>query len=61
MYRFWFYIEQSDDDGHVDKLVVSKLIIPQSAIPEGILKTIAALSTAGSSVVPLASIPELAH
>jgi hypothetical protein len=60
LYRFWFYIEQTDDDGHIDKIVVSKLIVPSSAIPDGILKTIAAISTAGT-VVPLASIPELSH
>jgi hypothetical protein len=43
LYRFWFYIEQTDDDGMIEKVVVDKLVIPASAVPDGILKTIAAM------------------
>jgi hypothetical protein len=55
MYRFWFYIEQTDDDGQVEKIVVSKLVAPASAVPPAVLQIYGALNKFGTSVLQLAT------
>ena len=53
MYRFWFFIEETNDEGMMEKKVVAKLIAPASAVPDAILKTIAAITDVGSpTIVP---------
>lgn len=51
MYRFWFYIEQTSDDGEMEKIVVSKLIAPASVIPDAVMKTIAAITEVGGPML----------
>lgn len=53
MYRFWFYVEQTSDEGNMEKIVVTKLVTPASAVPDTVLKTIAAMVGPTVAVMPL--------
>lgn len=56
MYRFWFFVEQTDDEtGTMEKVVVAKLVAPGSAVPDAILKTIAAMIDVSGTSASLAA------
>lgn len=57
--RFYFYATQEDDDGIKEKVVVAKLIMHSSVVPDGIMQTLAALSPRGGSIIPL--VPDLVN
>lgn len=55
LYRFWFYVEQTDDEtGGMERIVVTKLVAPASAVPDAVLQTIAAMTgSAAQAAAPL--------
>lgn len=55
MLRFWLYVLQAPEDGGPpEKIVVSKVVAPASAVPEAIFQMVAAISgSAAASLVPL--------
>ena len=44
--RFWLYVQQTADDGNKEKIVVVKLVMAASTLPDAIMKSIAALNGA---------------
>lgn len=58
LYRFWFYVEETNDEGGMDKRVVGKLVMPASSVPDAILSTIAATNPQNvAGVMPVAGVP----
>jgi hypothetical protein len=53
-FRFHLYVSQEiDGDGRRQKVVVAKIVVPASAIPDAILQMIEAIGDRGASIVPL--------
>lgn len=51
--RFWCYIEQDNGDGTpVENLVVVKIVAPESAIPDAILKMLRAIGAKATTIMP---------
>lgn len=61
LFRFWLYVQQTNDDGAKEKIIVSKIVAPVSAVPDAILKMIAALGGAPVGMISMVSETELTH
>lgn len=59
--RFWLYVTQTEDDGSKEKIVVGKIIMPSVAVPDAVLKAIAALNGGPVRIIPMAVEPDMAH
>jgi hypothetical protein len=59
-FRFYLYVSQTTEDGEAqEKLIVAKIILPASAVPDAVLQTIAVIGDGASKMVPL--VAELTH
>jgi hypothetical protein len=56
--RLYFYVSQSLDNGPRQRLVVAKLVVPESAMPEAMLQLVRA---AGDTEKLISLVPELMH
>ena len=52
-FRFHLYVSQEIDEGRPGKVVVARIVVPASAIPDAILQMIEAIGDRGASIVPL--------
>lgn len=51
--RFWLYVEQtSDETGQTEKLVIAKVVAPSSAVPDAVMKMIAAITEPNATIAP---------
>jgi hypothetical protein len=59
-FRFHLYVSQEIDEGRREKVVVARIVVPASAIPDAILQMIDAIGDrAASMMVPL--LGEMTH
>jgi hypothetical protein len=59
-FRFHLYVSQEiDGDRRREKVVVAKIVVPASAIPDAILQMIDAIGDRAASMVPL--LGEMTH
>jgi len=60
LFRFWMYVSQaSEDAGAREKVLVAKIVISKSAIPDAILQTIAAITECEALAPP--TVPLMCH
>jgi hypothetical protein len=53
-FRFYLYVAQMSDDANAqEKILVAKIILPASAVPDAVLKTIAAIGDGASEIIPM--------
>jgi hypothetical protein len=59
-FRFYLYVSQMRDDANAqEKVLVAKIILPASAVPDAVLKTITAIGDPATKTIPM--VPELTH
>lgn len=59
--RFWMYVTQASEDADVrEKVLVAKIVISKSAIPDAILQAIAAITECEQIAAPKV-VPEMCH
>lgn len=51
--RFVLYVNQENDDGQVEKVVVAKFIGPMSSLPEAVMKSVASLGEKLVGLMPM--------
>lgn len=60
LFRFWLYVSQTaDDTGAREKILVAKVVLPKSVIPDAILQAIIAIAGAEIGLVPITA--EMLH
>jgi hypothetical protein len=50
--RFWLYVQQTNDEGSQEKIVVSKIVVPATAVPDAVMRMLGALDPE-ARIVPL--------
>lgn len=57
--RFYLYVSQCTDNGERERVLVAKIIAPASAVPDAVLKMIAAMGEKAVSMIPM--VAEMLH